>query len=73
MSKDRNEKIDDLDNFQAVTQNSIAQAANMGTFAMGVDTVTDFTQINPNTMEADNYQKIKHEHTANFHGKIISK
>jgi hypothetical protein len=24
-------------------------------------------------MEADNYQKIKDEHTANFHGKIIAK
>lgn len=73
MNKDRNEKIDDLNNFEAVVQNGIAQAANIGTFAMGVDTVTDFTQINPNTMEADNYQKIKDEHTANFHGKIIAK
>lgn len=43
-----------LDNTGNVLQNALAQSATLGAFNLAMSPITEFTQINPNTMKMDN-------------------
>jgi hypothetical protein len=61
------DKTVDLDNMENYLQNSIAAAANIGTFSQAPLSVTELTQINPNGIEINDNDSEKKEKIEKLH------